>query len=68
MDRTFMFMKKYVPRGLSAPIPGLYNIYMTIIFKAPIPGLYNMYMTIYSNTFFSETAWQIKAKLYVEHR
>ena len=25
-----------------------------------------MYMTKYSNIFFSETAWPIKAKLYVE--
>ena len=27
MDRRFMFMKKIVPRGLSAPAPGYIHVY-----------------------------------------
>ena len=50
MDRRFMFMKNFVPRGLAAPAPGL----NTFIWSS------------YLNIFFSETAQPIKAKLYVD--
>ena len=37
-------------------------------FSAPAPRLYTCIRPKYSNIFFSETAWPIKAKLCVEHR
>ena len=51
MDRKFMFMKIFWAQGVVCPCPGAIYMYMAIIFKH----------------FFSETAWPIKAKLYVEH-
>ena len=43
-------MKKVNPRGLSASVPGLYTCIKSLL----------------SIIFFSETAWPIKAKFYVE--
>ena len=34
--------------------------------SVPVPGLYTCILPLLSNIFFSETAWPIKAKFYVE--
>ena len=46
INKTVVFMKNIYPMGLSAPITGLY------ICTGPL----------FSNIFFSETAWPINAK------
>ena len=33
MDRRFMFMKIFMPRGIVCPFPGAKYMYMTIIFN-----------------------------------
>ena len=53
MDLRLMILKKFGPQGSVCPHPGAIYMYITVIFKDLI--------------FFSETAWPIKAKLYVEH-
>ena len=52
MDRRFMFMEIFWAQWIACPFPGAIYMYMTIIFK---------------RLRFSEAAWPIKAKLYVEH-
>ena len=42
------------------------KIFRAQVVVCPCFGAIYMYMTKYSNIFFSETAWPIKATLYVE--
>ena len=49
-DRIILLMKRLCPQGVSAPVPGLYTCIKPLL----------------SNTFFSEIAWPIKTKFYVE--
>ena len=53
MDRRFMFMKKM---GVVCSCPGAICI-LVLVYDHNI-----------QTSFFSETAWPVKAKLYVEHR
>ena len=50
IDWIILLMKKLDPRGLSAPAPGLYTCVWLL----------------FSNVFFSQTAWPIIAKFHVE--
>ena len=52
MDRNLMFMENLWPLGVVCPCP------VAIIY---------MYISIKLNIFSSETAWRVKAKLYMEH-
>ena len=43
------------------------TIFWAQVVVCPCPGALYMHMTKYSNIFFLETAWPIKAKLYMEY-